>query len=75
MYTMELSKVMLHRCGNACSREVFSLTDQENMLDTEVSINTDESYIMDQEELLQDDICTNNEDEDTVDDEQKPPLR
>ena len=47
-------------------------TDQENMLDPEVSINTDESYIMDTEEL---DISTNIEDEDTVDDEQKPPLR
>ena len=53
----------------------FVHTDQESMLDTEVSINTDESFILDPEDLLPDEIPTSNEDEDNVDLEQKPPLR
>ena len=49
-------------------------TDQESILDTEVSSGTDESFILDVEEP--DDNNTKDEDEDNAEDlEQKPPLR
>ncbi|XP_076443092.1 serine/threonine-protein kinase D1-like isoform X2 [Babylonia areolata] len=62
-------------CAGEMSAHNNATEDQESILDTEVSINTDESFIMDSEELMPDDISTTNDDEDNTEDlDQKPPL-
>ncbi|KAL8618364.1 hypothetical protein ACOMHN_047436 [Nucella lapillus] len=66
--------------ANDCSGEMsYNVSeDQESILDTEVSSNTDESFILDAEETFPDDISeisTTTEDDDNVEDlDQKPPL-
>ncbi|KAL8614588.1 hypothetical protein ACOMHN_049401 [Nucella lapillus] len=60
---------------NDCAGEMsYNVSeDQESMLDTEVSCNTDEAFMLDSEEP--DEISTKDDDEDNAEDlEQKPPL-